>query len=234
MTMTAKSGVPTVRLRSRTGGRGMSRSLHVAVNCSCPRPRGMRDRRAWRSSSVVSSIRVAMVQTWPDGSMTHAVRSPKTDSLPGREPWHQGHRLLHGLVDIVDVHEQHHWRAAVKLRSAVRNGRPFSFDHDHRWANRQQACAIFPSGPGRRTRSSAANVCLMKSISAAGSRQTSRGMTTDAPSGIGLTLVAIVRSRFAPKDRTHEVVSSVPLCNFKRNLARITPSSPPPLAPYDS
>src|SRR5262245_36128568 len=56
-------------------------------------------------------------------------------------------------------------------------------------------CASFPSVPGRRTRSSALNVCLMNSISAAGSRHTSRGITTEAPSGIGLTLADMVLSR---------------------------------------
>jgi hypothetical protein len=33
--------------------------------------------RRWRSASVVSSTRDAIVQTWPDGSMIHAVRSPQ-------------------------------------------------------------------------------------------------------------------------------------------------------------
>jgi transposase len=37
----------------------------------------LRDKRACLSSSVVSSTRVAIVHTCPDGSMTHAVRSPQ-------------------------------------------------------------------------------------------------------------------------------------------------------------
>jgi hypothetical protein len=52
-------------------------------------------------------------------------------------------------------------------------------------------CATDPSGPGRRTRSTAPNVLAQNSIMAAGSRHTDLGMTTDAPSGMPLTLLAM-------------------------------------------
>src|SRR5258705_13153639 len=54
-----------------------------------------------------------------------------------------------------------------------------------------KACATAPSGPGRRPSSTAPNVALQKSISAETSRQTSIGMTTGTPTGIGWTLVFI-------------------------------------------
>ena len=56
------------------------------------------------------------------------------------------------------------------------------------------ACAALPSGPGRRLISTALNVRVQNSISAAGSRQTSLGMTTDELSGMPFTLLATFSS----------------------------------------
>src|SRR5690348_11564343 len=53
------------------------------------------------------------------------------------------------------------------------------------------ACATVPSGPCRRTTSTAPNVVLQKSISAEASRQTNIGITTGTPAGIGSTLLII-------------------------------------------
>src|SRR5258708_18754092 len=53
------------------------------------------------------------------------------------------------------------------------------------------ACATVPSGPGRRTNSTAPNVVLQKSIAAEASRHTNIGITTGTPSGIGFTLFII-------------------------------------------
>src|SRR5882762_4518482 len=53
------------------------------------------------------------------------------------------------------------------------------------------ACATVPSGPGRRTNSTASNVVLQKSIAAAGSRHTNIGIITGMPSGIGFTLLIV-------------------------------------------
>src|SRR5687767_507590 len=52
--------------------------------------------------------------------------------------------------------------------------------------------ATVPSDPGRRFTSTAPNTALQKSISAAASRHTSIGITTDTPSGTGFTLDMMV------------------------------------------
>src|SRR4029079_3754153 len=55
------------------------------------------------------------------------------------------------------------------------------------------ACAVRPSGPGRWTPTLAPNTSTRKSISAAASRQTRRGMIGEAPAGTpGVMVSAIV------------------------------------------
>src|ERR1700704_3875162 len=64
------------------------------------------------------------------------------------------------------------------------------------------AWATAPSGPGRRTSSTAPNAALQKSMAAAGSRHTSIGITTGTPSGTGFTplIVGILPNRPVGRD----------------------------------
>src|SRR5262249_23852847 len=105
--------------------------------------------RAFRCSSDGSSMRMGMVHPWPDGSMTHAVRSPP--KLIGRRAQNLGasrHGPLDGLVHILDIDEQHDRRGAIELRRSIRHVRPLGFDHDHRRADGQERVCEFPVLPG--------------------------------------------------------------------------------------
>ncbi|HEU0005417.1 MAG TPA: hypothetical protein VFS12_05440, partial [Terriglobia bacterium] len=99
-----------------------------------------------------------------------------------------GDRALGGFVAVLHVYVQHHGDlpSSCGARLAmVGHSTSIMIIAGPIISN---ACATVPSDPSWRTHSSSPNVCVMKSTAAPGSRHTNLGVTTDAPSGIGLTL----------------------------------------------